>query len=855
MHPTGCGRISSRLGVAELLDHAPLGILFTRNRTFCEVNRECAKMLGYAAEELIGQPATIVYPDEATYLAIGLEAAPTLAAGKVFHTEAELVRKDGRRFQCRMQARAIDPDRPAQGTLWFLEDISDELKLREDVEYAHRIVDALFSNTAMAVFYVRNRTILRHNRLLETLFDFPPGSALGASTRILFDDEADYQRFGQEIYPQLRLGAANTHVVRHMPDGRVLQLRGFGTALDAAAPDEGSVWFIEDVTALHAAEQKLRQAHAEQQAIFDNAAIGIMLTRERVILRCNPWLAGVLGYDPEELIGRSSRVIYRSETEYQRCIAVFAEAYAKGEPAINETLLRRRDGSTFWARLTTRLVAGTDSDAITIIEDFSEKHEAEQALRDMQQQLEARVAERTTELEAVVAQLQKEVYERMQAERRIWEIAHHDSLTGLPNRALLNDRLAQAIEQAQREKTRVAVMFIDLDRFKSVNDTLGHAVGDELLQQVAQRLRSTVRAVDTVSRFGGDEFVILIREIASADDVVLVAEKVLAALAPPLHLSGTMLQVTPSIGIAVYPDDGMDSVLLMKNADTAMYHAKAAGRNNFQFFSRRMNEQASRFFEMEQRLRHAIEANELELHFQPLIDWPQRAVCGMEVLVRWNDPCHGMISPAEFIPVAEESGLIIPLGEWVLAHALQQNREWQQQGRPLLPLSVNLSSRQFRQKDLVDVIRRLLAATGQPARLLELEITESSLMRDISDTTARLDELAAMGVSIAIDDFGTGYSSLAYLKRFPVHKLKIDQSFVRDLTTDADDVAIVTAIIGLAASMRLDLLAEGVERADQLDVLLGLGCRKFQGYLYSRPLPASAADEIFCPPFLRNGGR
>jgi EAL domain-containing protein (putative c-di-GMP-specific phosphodiesterase class I) len=285
----------------------------------------------------------------------------------------------------------------------------------------------------------------------------------------------------------------------------------------------------------------------------------------------------------------------------------------------------------------------------------------------------------------------------------------------------------------------------------------------------------------------------------------------------------------------------------MKNADTAMYHAKAVGRNNFQFYAREMNEQAAHFFSLETRLRQAVEAGQLALHYQPLVDWPRRAVCGMEALVRWNDPEHGLVAPGEFIPIAEETGLIMPIGEWVLFEAMRQNRAWQQEGRPLLPISVNLSPRQFRQKDLVDNLRRILTDTGQPARLLELEITESTLMHDIAETQAKLQEIAAMGVRLAIDDFGTGYSSLSYLKRFPVHKLKIDQSFVRDLKFDPEDAAIVKAIIGLAGSLGLDTLAEGVETREQLDVLLGLGCGHFQGYLFSRPLPPESADRIFRP--------
>jgi diguanylate cyclase (GGDEF)-like protein len=391
-------------------------------------------------------------------------------------------------------------------------------------------------------------------------------------------------------------------------------------------------------------------------------------------------------------------------------------------------------------------------------------------------------------------------------------------------------------------------MFLDLDRFKHINDTLGHGIGDELLKSVAQRLAGVVRAVDTVSRIGGDEFVILLSEISSAGDAVLVAEKILAVLAPVIGVEGHELRATPSIGISIYPDDANEAVLLMKNADAAMYHAKAAGRNTFRLFAAEMNERASRFFEMEQRLHQAIKTGQLVLHYQPLVDWKRGAICGMEALVRWNDPARGMIMPDEFIPVAEETGLIVPLGEWVLAEALRQNRIWQQAGRPLAPISVNLSPRQFRQQGLVDNVRRMLLDTGQPASFLELEITESSLMQDALETTAILDELAALGVRITIDDFGTGYSSLSYLKRFRVHKLKIDQSFVRDVTTDADDAAIVTAVVSLAGSLGLGTIAEGVERRDQLDVLLGLGCNNFQGYLFSRPLPAISTDNIFCPP-------
>jgi EAL domain-containing protein (putative c-di-GMP-specific phosphodiesterase class I) len=316
-------------------------------------------------------------------------------------------------------------------------------------------------------------------------------------------------------------------------------------------------------------------------------------------------------------------------------------------------------------------------------------------------------------------------------------------------------------------------------------------------------------------------------------------------------IEGHELRATPSIGISIYPEDGSDVYDLMKNADTAMYHAKEQGRNNFQFFAPRMNAEAERFFNLEHRLRGAVEGHQLRLHYQPLIDLHHKTVCGMEALLRWQDPEQGMISPGDFIPVAEETGLIVPIGAWVLAEAMEQNRRWQEAGYPAMPVSVNLSPRQFRQHDLVETVREALAATGQPAHLLELEITESTLMHDMDETLAKLNALSAMGVRLAVDDFGTGYSSLAYLKRFPVHKLKIDQSFVRDLTDDKDDAAIVAAIIGLARSLGLEALAEGVERDTQLAMLAGLGCSKFQGYYFSRPLPAEQAEALFRPEVLR----
>jgi diguanylate cyclase (GGDEF)-like protein/PAS domain S-box-containing protein len=838
------------LELNAIFENATVGILFTNNRRLMQANRLCAEMFGYELDEFLGQSALILYADQEAYSALGRVAGPVLSEGKSFRAETQLKRRDGSLFWCRVSAKAVDPELPRDGTLWIIEDMTDDHRMLEALERSTRELSAILENASIGIAVVRNREFVRSNHRFEELFDLEPGSLVGQSARRLFDSEEEFERIGQQVYAEFAAGQVHRREQQHRRrDGRVSWLRVSGSVFDPASPHAGSVWLTEDFTATREAEDRARQAYDEQQIIFDNAAVGILFVRDRMIQRCNRRLAEIFGYRPEELAGRSTRVFYLCEDDYLRQGEAILPVVIDGGTYVGELRVRHQDGHAFWVRATGSRVAGEAEsvDLIWIFEDVTERHQAEEALLRAHEELEQRVVERTAELASANTLLQEEVFERMQAEQRIWQVAHHDSLTGLPNRALLHDRLEQALAKAQRSRNRVAVMFLDLDRFKSVNDTLGHAVGDELLKYVAARLTSVVRAVDTVSRLGGDEFVIVLHEASTSEDVAQVAEKILGALSTVVSIGGHQLRATPSIGISIYPDDGDEVFALMKNADTAMYHAKAAGRNNFQFFARKMNEQATHFFKLESRLRHAIESGALLLHYQPLIDWPRRAVCGMEALVRWKDGEGGLIAPADFIPIAEETGLIVPVGEWVLAAALRQNRLWQQHGRPLLPVSVNLSPRQFRQKDLVDSLRRILADTGQPARLLELEITESTLMHDIEETQARLQEIAAMGVRLVIDDFGTGYSSLAYLKRFPVHKLKVDQSFVRDLTHDPEDAAIVTAIIGLARSLALDILAEGVETRPQLDALLALGCEKFQGHLFARAQPPINADEIFRP--------
>jgi diguanylate cyclase (GGDEF)-like protein len=417
-------------------------------------------------------------------------------------------------------------------------------------------------------------------------------------------------------------------------------------------------------------------------------------------------------------------------------------------------------------------------------------------------------------------------------------LAHHDVLTDLPNRILLQDRLSQAIEFARRQGRQLAVMFMDLDRFKHINDSLGHAVGDQLLQSVAQRLVGCVRHSDTISRQGGDEFVLLLPFIEHAEDAALSAQKMLAALALPHRIDRHDLHISVSIGISIYPDDGQDAETLIKSADTAMYYAKENGRNNYKFFEQDMNARAVQRQSIEVSLRRALERQEFVLYYQPKINLHSGTIVGVEALIRWQHPERGLLPPAQFVPIAEDCGLILPIGRWVLREACLQLRAWLQAGLPPITVAVNTSALEFRAKDFLENIRATLEDTRSEPRYLELELTESILMRDAKSTDSMLHVLADLGVKLAVDDFGTGYSSLSYLRQFPIDTLKIDQSFVNRMTSNPDDATIVSAVISMGKSLKQRVIAEGVETPEQYRFLLAQHCDEGQGYYFCRPVVA-----------------
>jgi diguanylate cyclase (GGDEF)-like protein/PAS domain S-box-containing protein len=459
----------------------------------------------------------------------------------------------------------------------------------------------------------------------------------------------------------------------------------------------------------------------------------------------------------------------------------------------------------------------------------------------------------------------QDITERINAEEKIRFLAYYDGLTGLPNRQLFLEHFNQALYAAQRDGSKVALLYLDLDRFKRINDTLGHSAGDLLLKEISICLVDSIRSADivakaclpckpgvTLSRLGGDEFTILLSRLAEEEHAGRVAQRILDLLSQPIRIAGQEVYISGSIGITIFPSDGEDVDTLLRNADVAMYHAKESGRNSFQFFSEQMNQRTMEKLGIETDLKKALERNELLLYYQPQIDLPTGKVAGVEALIRWQHPRLGMVSPAMFIPIAEEAGLIVDIGQWVLLEACRQAMQWQQAGFAPVRMGVNISSLQFKQQSLASLVRQVLQKTGFDARYLDLELTETAIMQNVSLINDTLTELKEIGVNLSVDDFGTGYSSMSYLKRFPLDTLKIDRSFVMDITTDANDAAIIKAIIALAKSLGLKTIAEGVETGEQLAFLQEQRCDEIQGFFISRPLPDReverflVAGEKFC---------
>lgn len=586
--------------------------------------------------------------------------------------------------------------------------------------------------------------------------------------------------------------------LRHYHDSMTLDVGPDGNALSATG-------VAVDVSKRAEAECALREQEAQFRATMDAAQVGIFILQNAIFRFANNFLLTTFGYAAEELIGVLGPLDL-IVPEQRAMLADQLHRRAAGEPGTPyEIKVVRKDGSIFPARVvgTPATINGQPASVGTLID----------------------------------------ISEQKAAENKIRELADFDALTGLPNRRLLRDRFARMLAIAERDNTELALIFLDLDHFKRINDSLGHSIGDDLLCAVAERLTIAIRKIDTLARLGGDEFIFALPGISSAG-AAEVAHRLLEVCASPFWVGGHDLTITPSLGISLYPRDGKDLETLLRNADSAMYKAKELGRNAFQFYSSDMNVTTLEHLLMESSLRQGLNNGCFTLHYQPLVCLRSGRIVGVEALVRWLHPDLGLIMPDRFIKVAEDTGLINPLGDWVLCEACRQSMAWQSAGLPALTMAVNVAPVQFRQAGFVEEVAGALAASGLEARYLELELTERTVMHDAEINLGTLSAINRMGIGLAIDDFGTGYSSLAYLKRFPVGKLKIDRSFVRDLEVDQDDQAIASTIVLMGHNLRLKVLAEGVETACQLELLRKMGCDMAQGYLFSRPVTAEQMAEL-----------
>jgi diguanylate cyclase (GGDEF)-like protein/PAS domain S-box-containing protein len=626
----------------------------------------------------------------------------------------------------------------------------------------------------------------------------------------------DRERVSRAIHAALDAGEAFDVEYRiRRADGHVRWVLERGVGLRNAhgqlAWIEG---FIQDISERMAANEALHEAVRRYRSLFEHATEGIFQTTpEGRYLNANPALARIYGHDsPDALIAhlhdipRQLYVLPERRAEFVRLMQ------EQGAVRNFESQVYRCDGRIIWISENARAVKDADGSV---------------------QLFEGTVVD---------------VTERKQHDAELEYQASHDSLTGLPNRSLLRDRIEQAIGKAQRDGHQVAVVFVDLDHFKLINDSLGHHVGDRLLLEVADRLIGCIRGHDSVARQGGDEFVIVLTEQHDEHEIIAIVSRLLDVISQPWVDEGQEYGLSCSVGISCYPQDGDDPDALLRSADAAMYKAKASGRSTYHFYTPELNQAISERLELENSLRHALERDEFRVYYQPRIEVASGRIIGAEALIRWDCPGKGLIPPDSFISIAEETGLIIPIGQWILAEACRQNSAWQRAGLPPISISVNLSPIQFRHAGLVSSVADALAQAALDPACLELELTESFVMQDAERINVAMQSLKGLGVDIAVDDFGTGYSSLSYLKRFPVDRLKVDKSFVRDIDSDPDDAAIVRAIITLGHALGLKVVAEGVETSAHLEFLQQHGCDELQGYYFSRPVPAAGMEDLLRGP-------
>jgi diguanylate cyclase (GGDEF)-like protein/PAS domain S-box-containing protein len=677
----------------------------------------------------------------------------------------------------------------------IISDISERKHNEMRIEGLLAEQSAILDNVMFGVMFVRQRSVVSVNRRCEELFGYTNDELTGTSTAILFPSEAQFEAAGARQYTQLALGSDFSEECQYRrADGSLFWCLVSGCALDPQRVSEGSIWVYADISERKQAEETLRLS----ATVLEHIADGVMvIDAERRIVAINPAFTRITGYTEAQALRQDWTLTHSSRHDASFYRLLWEELAASGFWR-GEIWNMRSNGELYLEWLTVSAVRDTGGVTTHYVAVFSDITKAKES------------------------------------QDKLDHLAHHDPLTALPNRLLFHDRLQHGLLRAARAGEQLAILFIDLDRFKNINDTLGHHIGDELLMQVARALEGRLREGDTLARLGGDEFIVLLENVSGAFGAGHVAEKLMAMFEQPFMVADYELFVTGSVGISLFPDDATDLNMLIRNADVAMYQAKARGRNGYQFYAPSMTGEGVERLRLEAMLRRAIEKDEIFLNYQPQVEIDTGRLIGVEALVRWNNPELGLVPPVRFIPLAEDTGFINQLGKWVLYESCRQMIRWQQAGLYVPKIAVNLSVKQFERGSIVAMVADILDETGLDPRRLQLEVTESVIM-NTGDALVFINDLHAIGVGLAIDDFGTGYSSLAYLKQLPVQTLKIDRSFIKDISTDTNDEAIAIAIIQLGKSLNLSVIAEGVETEEQAAFLLRHGCNLAQGYLYSRP--------------------